>query len=1106
MPHRMRVLCHARWAPVAGLVIAVSGCGISARGGVHNPDRRASVLAAYGRLPLRFERNLGQSDPRVRFIARGTRSTLFLTSFEAVLAMSAARTSREEVVRMQFAGADHPSVEGARRLPGTVNSFLGRSRSRWHTRIPTFARVRYRHLWPGIGASFYGNGTRFDYDFEIAAGADPSQIALRFVGAQRQQLNARGDLVLTLPGGRSVRVLAPVAYQLVGRSRDAVASRFMRSGRVIRLALGSYDHRRPLTVDPALVYATYLGGTGEDVGNAVAVDASDQAYVTGLTFSTDFPTSGPEQPANGGGQDVFVAKLNASGSSLSYCTYLGGSGDDDGHGIAVDSAGNAYVAGSTTSTNFPTRNPLQPASGGGEDAFVAKLSADGGSLVYSTYLGGSSNDLANAIAIDPTGEAYLSGPTVSTNFPTQNPLQPASAGGGDDFVAKLNAAGNALVYSTYLGGSGADQGNAIAVDGAGEAYLTGSTSSTNFPTQNPLQPTSGGGADDAFVAKLNAAGSALVYSSYLGGGGDDAGFGIAVDPLGDAYLTGSTTSTNFLTRGAQQPSCGDLGCSQGDAFVTEIASTGAGVVYSTYLGGGGADQGNAIAVDAAGEAYVTGSTLSAEFPTRNPEQLIPGGSGDAFVTKLAAGGAALIYSTYLGGSGRDIGFGVALGTAGDAFATGWTSSTNFPTRGAVQPSCGDSVLCGQGDTFVTRLPSDVTPPSSTNTIPSCRGGVIVTVTDDAGGSGPGSVHFRLDGGAEQVIPTTGIPGIAEIPIPEGNHTLEDWGQDASGNMEFPHHVANIQIDTTPPSLSITSDQRFLAYEAGDRASVTIAASDATSGLRTNPSASHVAISTAKPGHYTIARSASDRCGNSASASFSYTVIPYPVLAVTVDVAVASGTVRVRKGGRFVALTEPRPISVGSTIDTTRGTIRLTTATSKRGRYQSGKFQGGVFQVLQRRSQRGLAELRLIDKGSAICRRSRKGQLTSSLSRAILRLLHSDAHGRFRTRGRWSAATVRGTKWTTEDRCDGTLTIVSRGTVIVRDFRLAPHRQGARWSPLSGAGSVGRCDRNPGIRDGATSFCSRRSPRSRVAPALIKLASAAGAATGPLLGLPMVSCR
>jgi len=430
-----------------------------------------------------------------------------------------------------------------------------------------------------------------------------------------------------------IRWHRPVAYQEKGGVRQEVAAHYAVKGNRVGFEVADYDLRRPLFIDP-LIYSTYLGGSGEDTGAAIAVDSSGNAYVTGYTRSTNFPTMNPLQPSLGASDgNAFVAKLNPTGSALVYSTYLGGSDQDGGNGIAVDSSGNAYVTGFTLSTNFPTVNPL--ACGGNGDAFVAKLNPTGSALVYSSCFGGSGYDAGLGIAVDSSGNAYVTGETTSTDFPTMNPLQPANAGGGyDAFVAEINPAGSALVYSTYLGGSSEDFGYSIAVDGSGNAYVTGATTSTDFPTMNPLQPVFGGNGD-AFVAKLNPTGSALVYSTYLGGSSGDFGAGIAVDGSGNAYVTGSTGSHNFPTMNSTQPYGGN-----GDAFVAKLNPTGSALVYSTYLGGSAVDYGYGIAMDGSGNAYVIGYTESANFPTMNPLQpVFGGGTYDAFVAVIANGPA-----------------------------------------------------------------------------------------------------------------------------------------------------------------------------------------------------------------------------------------------------------------------------------------------------------------------------------------------------------------------------------------------------------------------------------------------------------------------------------
>ncbi|WP_303803105.1 SBBP repeat-containing protein, partial [Alicyclobacillus macrosporangiidus] len=390
-----------------------------------------------------------------------------------------------------------------------------------------------------------------------------------------------------------------------------------------------FDPCYPLIIDPTLVYSTYLGGSGIDQGLGIAVDSSGAAYVTGLTTSPDFPTQNPFQGALVGVFNAFVTKFSPAGNALVYSTYLGGSGGDAGNGIAVDSSGSAYVTGFTISPNFPTQNPFQGALAGGFDAFVTKFNPAGNALVYSTYLGGSGNDEGFGIAVDSMGSAYVTGVTESPDFPTQNPFQGALAGVEDAFVTKFSPAGNTLLYSTYLGGSGVDEGRGIAIDSSGSAYVTGFTDSPDFPTQNPFQGALAG-PEDTFVTKFSPGGNTLVYSTYLGGSGFDEGFGIAVDSSGSAYVTGQTDSPNFPT---QNPFQGAL-AGVADAYVTMFSPSGNTLVYSTYLGGSGSDEGLGIAVDSTGSAYVTGLTDSTDFPTQNPFQGALAGPNDAFVTKI----------------------------------------------------------------------------------------------------------------------------------------------------------------------------------------------------------------------------------------------------------------------------------------------------------------------------------------------------------------------------------------------------------------------------------------------------------------------------------------
>jgi hypothetical protein len=708
----------------------------------------ARLAQTYAELPLSFEANVGQADRRVKFLTKGSGYKLFFTGDEAVLAFRSLSPNSDRItdsreskstthvhgpqegpsrirhqessasaaLRMKLVGAQPAAtVSGLGELPGKSNYFIGSDPKKWRTSVPNFSKVKYKEVYPGVDLIYYGNQGQLEYDFVVAPGADPNQITLEFLteslplpslrtsegedrrrtvrGGRQLKIDGNGDLVVATVGGE-IRFHRPVSYQATsaglrepgenGQRTPAQTHYVLVGDNRARFQVDAYDSSLPLTIDPVLSYSTYLGGSNNDYGNAIAVDGYGNVYVTGNTYSTDFPTVSPLQAAKHSGWDAFVAKLNPSGTALVYSTYLGGAGTDYSEGIAVDASGNAYVIGFTTSPNFPTANPLQPTNHGAGDAFVAKLNASGSALVYSTYLGGTARDHGRSIAVDGTGNAYVTGYTASVNFPTANPLQPANHGGPswcpcDGFVAKLNAKGSALIYSTYLGGSSDDGPHGIAVDGFGNAYVTGETYSTDFPTVNPIQPALHGN-QDVFVFKLNASGSALVYSTYLGGKQADFGYDIAVNSSGSAYVTGFTESADFPTVNPLQPK------KKGgqDAFVARLNAAGSALVYSTYLGGTNDDEGVGIRVDGSGNAYVTGYTLSTDFPTANALQVTNHGGADAFVAELNADGSALTYSTYFGGSGNDYGRRIAVDSLGNVYWTGRTLSSDFPTANPLQ--------------------------------------------------------------------------------------------------------------------------------------------------------------------------------------------------------------------------------------------------------------------------------------------------------------------------------------------------------------------------------------------------------------------------------------
>jgi len=684
--------------------------------------QRSRIQASYAALPLAFEQNQGQTDPQVKYLARGSGYTLFLTANDAVFSLHSRPSASEAstaVVRMHVVGGtSQATVEGSSPVPGTSNYFIGNDPSKWHSGVTRYSRVSYQNVYPGVNMAFHGAERELEFDFVLAPGANPAPIRLQFSGNQGMKTDDSGNLVISSVAGE-VLLHKPVAYQEQNGARQSVDARFVLANNSVNFQLGNYDRSRELVIDPSVTYATYLGGLAEDEALGIAFDGSGNAYVTGETASTNFPNTG--STVLRGTFDAFVTKISTDGSSLIYSTYVGGSGTESGNGIAVDASGNAFVAGGTTSGDFPfSPGAFQTTLRGGENAFVFELNPSGTTLTYSTYLGGSgaNGDVALGVAVfvsSGNSFIYVVGSTSSANFPTSaSPLQTCPGVPGNGFVTKLTPKGTGasdLVYSTCLalGGGSSDTAKAVAVDSSGNAYVTGATSTSSFvTTAGAFQTTCGtaancnGGLSDAFVTVIKPDGSGYVYSTFLGGSGSDVGFGIAVDSSGSAYVTGSTTSADFPLKSALQ---GTFGGGTNDAFVTKINSTGSALAYSTYLGGSGDDLAKGIAVDGGGNAYITGQTNSDNFKTVTPTQSTRKGGYDAFVSEFNAAGSQLTFSTYLGGTGDEDSSGnfgaIAVDSGGaNIYVTGSTSSVDFPTTptGVQQPVTGGGV-----DAFVAKF-------------------------------------------------------------------------------------------------------------------------------------------------------------------------------------------------------------------------------------------------------------------------------------------------------------------------------------------------------------------------------------------------------------------
>jgi hypothetical protein len=672
------------------------------------PGVEARALDAYKNSGLSFVANRGQTDARVRYYAAGPGYAFRFMPDKVVLSLG----GRKRAVSLHLApiGANpRARLEAGERAPGTVNYLVGSDRQ---TGVPAYREVAYRELWPGIDMVFKGEGGRLKYEFHMRPGADPSRIRLAYRGATRLRTGRRGNLLIGTAAG-TLRDSRPRSFQSAAGKRTPVESHYVleEGGNAYGFGLGpGYDADRALVIDPGLVYSTFISGlSDDDFGYALAIDASGSAYVTGRSYSPDYPTTPGAFDTANASADAFVSKLDPSGSALDYSTYLGGSGSEVGYGIAVDSSGSAYVTGHTASADFPVTPGALDTTLGYSDGFVLKLAPAGDAVIYGTYLGGALYDEARAIAVDETGNAYVTGYAASADFPTTaGAFDTTRNGGADVFVSKLDTTGSALLYSTLLGGTGAGQetGTGIAVKD-GRAYVAGYTPSSNFPITAGAADTNFGGALEGFVSKLDPSGSALDYSTFLGGASDDSSWGLALDASANAYVTGSTKSSDFPTTADALDSGLD---GSDDAFVSKIVADGSAFAYSTYLGGSSADGGFAIAVDPDGGAEVGGVTFSTDFPTTAgafDTSFNGSTTRDAFVARLDAAGSSLPYSTYLGGIYGDEVRGVANDAAGDTYVAGWTQSPDFPTTpGSYDPN-GDPT--NRADVFVTKLGTSSSP-------------------------------------------------------------------------------------------------------------------------------------------------------------------------------------------------------------------------------------------------------------------------------------------------------------------------------------------------------------------------------------------------------------
>ena len=842
------------------------------------PSKAPKATAFGSAMGLRFEPNQGQTDSRVKFLSRNSNYNLFLTNDEAVFTLSDSQTDsktptrrlfsfshrnkprKQTVLRMHLVGAHPNAVTAADQIPGRTNYYIGNDPKSWVQNVPQYARVNYDNVYPGVDMTFYGNQHAFEFDLVVKPGADPHQVALRFAGTHRIRTTPEGDLLLTSSSG-DLALHKPVAYQSVNGVRQPVEARFVARGRAeYGLALGTYDPTHELVIDPSVIYSTYLGGSGTDAGHGVAVDSTGAVYLTGQTSSADFPIiPGAAQSALLGKTDAFITKFTPDGSALVYSTYLGGmnqvGGDSQGpassgNAIAVDAAANVYIAGGTNTSDFPlcpaANNCPAPAqgnyAGGLGDAFAVKLDSNG-ALAYSTFIGGSDNDVAEGIAIDPSGNIYVGGQTQSTDLLVVSGLQQKPGGMTDGFVAKVDGTAGSPTLGQfklldYIGGSAADLVSGIGLDHSGNIYVAGITVSTDFPvhgsspyqiqcgTNGKCDPGSQGAQDDSFVTAIKSDLSQYIYSTYFGGNGADDAETMTVDASGDVYFTGLTSSTDLIGKPNQSlpntPYQSNLGNgATNNVFVAEMNPTGSTVTYLTYMGGTSADVAFGIVLDANARIYLTGQTVSSNFPIVKEFQNVLGGTSDAFVSLLdpsKSGKAQLVFSTYLGGAGAENtqSPGIAIDASNNIYVTGDTASSTtgippFPIVSGFQ-----TTLKGSSAAFLTKISSTAVSP--------------VGFTLDVSAISPSTI--KAGSSATSTVTVTSQNGFA------GNVTLA---------------CALTPVTKVPPTCTFNTVSVAVPANGTAQATLTIGTVAPTAMLHLGPSLPIVAFAVAIPGLFGFKR-------------------------------------------------------------------------------------------------------------------------------------------------------------------------------------------------------------------------------------------------------------
>ena len=672
------------------------------------------TISQLGSSAVCFIENRGQFEGRVKFFAKRPFGNILLAPEEIIYQLIASKDSKRaekreksqlasnmnravglENIRMALIGAQAKAkIEALQETPGTFNFFYGSDPRGWVTGARAYQKILYHDIYPSIDLMVLGQDDGLKYEYRVQPGGRVEDIRVRYDGINSLRVNSQNQLELATESGLVIED-APISYQIVDGIKSDVKT-FYVIGPAGDLGFKTAPYREDveLVIDPSLMFSSFLGGSGQEADGGIAVDLHGNIYVTGYTYSGNFPTTyrAYDRTFAGNVFDVFVTKINPAGSGLVYSTFLGGNGSEAGLGIAVDAQGQAYVCGYTESSNFPTTiGAFDRTRSGTRDAFLTKLNATGTNIIFSTLIGGSSSDEAAGLALGRNGSAFLTGTTLSPDFPTTPRAYDTTFSGGDAFLTKINSSGTGLLFSTFFGGSGEEQGLGIVLDPSENIFISGNTTSTNLPTTSAAYDKTLGGSKDIFVTKFSAPGNSLIFSTYLGSKGVDGTLGgLAVDNGGNAYVTGFTESTSYPITAAVWDSSFS---GSNEAFVTKLNSPGSALVYSTFLGGSSIEFGRGIGVDVLGDVIVTGYTKSANWPaTKDAYDSSYNGDLDIFLTLLSATGKGLLYSTYIGGSSADrTSAGLALDVYGNVFIIGNTNSVNFPkTSGAYDRTYGGS--------------------------------------------------------------------------------------------------------------------------------------------------------------------------------------------------------------------------------------------------------------------------------------------------------------------------------------------------------------------------------------------------------------------------------